>query len=202
MQYEEVPEGTGKGEWKRRQERGVDMWVTGGERRCYSCSTGMTFGGRGAERAVQMWTDRAVWLEPGWRGRYQVAAGGKRWWGWHMTWQPDQGEGVPVRRESGGELPGGEKDASGVRAHFTRAAFAPAPTTQGHRGQEVVYTFREEMTLKAAEAIKMALHEGAACMANRTYHVHPWHYASPGRTFYSDFNTVLLLCLSCCLLRV
>ena len=41
------------------------------------------------------------------------------------------------------------------------------------------------MTLKAAEAIKMALDEGAARMANRTYHVHPyagetWHYAFPG----------------------
>ena len=45
-------------------------------------------GGRwGAERAVQMRTDRALWLEPGWRGRYRVAAGGQRWWGWHMTWQ-------------------------------------------------------------------------------------------------------------------
>ena len=69
-----------------------------------------------------------------------------------------------------------------MRAHFTRAALTPAPTTQGHRGQEVVYTFREEMTLKAAEAIKMALDERAACMAN---HVHPhtgdtWHYAFPG----------------------
>ena len=114
-----------------------------------------------------------------------MAAGGQRWWGWHMTWQSDWGEGVPVRKEWGGELPGGEKDASGVRAQFTRAALSPAPTTQGHRGQEVVYTFREEMTLKAAEAIKMALDEGTACMANRTYHVHPhtgatWHYAFPG----------------------
>ena len=47
------------------------------------------------------------------------------------------------------------------------------------------YTFREEMTLKAAEAIKMAPDEAAAHMANRTYHVHPhtgdtWHYAFPG----------------------
>ena len=72
-----------------------------------------------------------------------------------------------------------------MRAHFMRAALTPAPTTQGHREQEVVYTFREEMTLKAAEAIKMALDEGAACMANRTYHVQPhtgdtWHYAFPG----------------------
>ena len=30
LEYEEVPEGTGKGEWKRRQEGGVDVWVTGG----------------------------------------------------------------------------------------------------------------------------------------------------------------------------
>ena len=70
-------------------------------------------------------------------------------------------------------------------AHFTRAALTREPTTQGHRGQEVVYTFREEMTLKAAEAIKRALDEGAACMVNRTYHVHAHtgdtsHYAFPG----------------------
>ena len=60
-----------------------------------------------------------------------------------------------------------------MRAQFTRAALTPAPTTQGHRGQGLVYTFGEEMTLKAAEAIKMVLDKGAACMANRTYHVHP-----------------------------
>ena len=102
-----------------------------------------------------------------------------------MTWEADRGEGVPVRKECGGQLRGGEQDASGVRAQFTRAALSPAPTTQGHWGQKVVYTFREEMTLKAAEAIKIALDEGAACMTNRTYHVHPhtedtWHYAFPG----------------------
>ena len=72
-----------------------------------------------------------------------------------------------------------------MRAQFTWAALSPAPTTQGHRGQELVYTFREEMTLKAADAIKMALDEGAACMANCTYHVPPhtgdrWHYAFLG----------------------
>ena len=49
----------------------------------------------------------------------------------------------------------------------------------------MVYTFREEMTLKAAEAIKMALDEGAACMANGMYELQPhtadtWHYAFPG----------------------
>ena len=70
-------------------------------------------------------------------------------------------------------------------AQFTRAPLTPAPTTQEHRGQELVYTFSEEMTLKAAEAVKMVLNEGAECMANRTYHVHPhtgdtWHYAFPG----------------------
>ena len=30
MEYMEVPEGTGKGEWHRRQAGGVDVWVTGG----------------------------------------------------------------------------------------------------------------------------------------------------------------------------
>ena len=64
--------------------------------------------------------------------------GGQRWWGWHLTWRADQGEGVPVGKKSEGELPGGGKDSSRVRAHFTGAALAPAPTTQGHRGQEVV----------------------------------------------------------------
>ena len=54
-----------------------------------------------------------------------------------MTWQADRGEGVPVRKEWGGELPVGEQDASWVRAQFTRAALSPAPTTQGHRGQEL-----------------------------------------------------------------
>ena len=141
--------------------------------------------GWGAERAVQIRPDRAVWLEPGWKGRYRVAGGGRRWWGWHMTWRADQVEGVPVRNEWGGELPGGGQGASSVRAQFTRAALLPAPTTQGHRGQGLVYTFGEEMTLKAAEAIKMVLDEGTACMANRTYHVHPhtgdtWQYAFPG----------------------
>ena len=90
-----------------------------------------------------------------------------------MTWQADKGERVPVRKEWEGELPGGGQDASGVRTQFTRAALSPAPTTQGHRGQQLVYMFSEEVTLNAAEAIKMVLDEGAACMANRTYHVHP-----------------------------
>ena len=82
-----------------------------------------------------------------------------------MTWRADKGEGVPVRKEWGGELPGGGRDASGVCTRFRRAALAPERTTQGHRGQEVVYAFQKEMTLKAAEAIRMALDEGAARMA-------------------------------------
>ena len=165
----------------------MDLWVTGGGEAVLQLQHRPDVGaGWRAERAFRMRTDRAVWLEPGWRGTYRVAARGQQWWGWHMTWQADRGEGVLVRKESGGELPGGEQDASGVRAQFTRAALSPAPTTQGHRGQEVVYTFREKMTLKAAEAIKMTLDGRAACMANCTYHVHPdtgdtWHYVFPGK---------------------
>ena len=72
-----------------------------------------------------------------------------------------------------------------MRAQFTRAALTPAPTTQGHRGQGSVYKFGEEMTLKAAEAIKMVLDEGTAFMVNRAYHVHPhmgdtWQYTFLG----------------------
>ena len=141
--------------------------------------------GWGAERAGQMRSDRAVWLLPGWKGGYRVAAGGRRWWVWHMTWRADQGEGVPVRKVWGGGAARGRKGRKRVHAHFTRATLAPAPATQGHRGQEVVFAFREEITLKAAEAIRMALDDRAAHMANRTYHVHPqtgdeWHYAFPG----------------------
>ena len=186
MEYVGVPEGTGKGEWQRRQAGGEDVWVTGGGEAVLQLQHRDDVGtGWGAERAVQMRTDRAMWLEPGWRGRYRVVAGGQRWWGWHMTWQADKGEGVPVREEWGGELPGGGHDACGVLAQFTRAALSPAPTTHGRRGQGLVYTFSAEMTLKAAEAIKMVLDEGAACMANRTYNVHPhtgntWHYAFLG----------------------
>ena len=61
-----------------------------------------------------------------------------------------------------------------MRAHFTKVALASATTTQGHRGQEVVSAFREEIT-----------DEGAARLAKRTYHGPPntgetWHYAFPG----------------------
>ena len=113
MESVEVPEGTGKGEWQRRQEGGVDVWVTGGGEVVLQLQHRDDVGtGWGAERAVQMQTDRAVWLQPGWRGRYRVVAGGQRWWSWHMTWQADKG------KEWGGELPGGEQDASGVRAQF------------------------------------------------------------------------------------
>ena len=186
MEYEEIPEVTGKGEWNRRHEEGGDMWVTGVGGAVLQLQHRDDLGaGCGAERPVQMQSDRAVWLEGGWRGRYRVAAGGQRWWGWHMTWRADRGEGFPVRKEWRGELSGGGKDARRMRTHFTRAAWAPAPTTQGHRGQDVAYAFQEEMKLKVAEAIKLALDEGAEGMANRTYHVHlhtenTWHYAFPG----------------------
>ena len=77
IEYEEVPEGTGKGEWQRRQEVGVDVLVTrGGEAVLQLQHRDYVGSVWGAERAVQMRTDRAVWLEPGWRGRYRVAAGG------------------------------------------------------------------------------------------------------------------------------
>ena len=72
----EVPEGTGKGELHRRQAGGVDVLVTGGEEAVLQLQHREDVGtGRGAERTVQMRPDRVVWLEPGWRGRYRVAAG-------------------------------------------------------------------------------------------------------------------------------
>ena len=128
-----------------------------------------------------MQKDRAVWLQPGWRGRYRVAAGREAVVGvaYDMVGGPGGGSpgqegvgrGTAGRWKRSRERKGGK--ASWVYAHFTRAALGPAPTTQGHRGQEVVYAFLEKMTLNAAEAIKMAPDEGAARMAVRTYHVHP-----------------------------
>ena len=100
MEYMEVPESTGKGEWHRRQAGGLHVWVTGGGEAVLQLQHREDVGtGWGAERAVQIRPDTAVRLEPGWKGRYRVAAGGHRWWGWHMTWRADQGEGVPVRKE-------------------------------------------------------------------------------------------------------
>ena len=90
-----------------------------------------------------------------------------------MTLLADQAEGVPVRKDWGVELPAGRKNHGTVRTPSTAAAFARAPTMQGCREQEVVYTFHEEMTLKAADAIKMTLNEDEARMGNHTYHVHP-----------------------------
>ena len=49
-----------------------------------------------------MRTDRVVWLQPGWRGRYRVAAGGLPWWGSHMTWQADRGGGFRSGRSGEG----------------------------------------------------------------------------------------------------
>ena len=63
MEYEELPKGTGKGEWNERQEGGVDVWVTGGQRPCYSCSTGRTWdqdGGR-KERSNYSQTEQCGW---------------------------------------------------------------------------------------------------------------------------------------------
>ena len=74
-------------------------------------------------------------------GEVQGGGGGAPVVDWHMTWRVDQGEGVPVRNEWGGELPGGGQEASSVGAQFTRAALTPGPTTQGHGGQGLVYTF-------------------------------------------------------------
>ena len=164
----------------------MDLWVTGGGEAVLQVQHREDLGvGWGAERAVQLQSGQAVWMEPGSKGRYRVAVGGQRWWGWHMTWLADHGEGVSVRKEWGGELPGGGTSTGTVRAHFTRATFVAAPTPQGHRGQVVVYTFQEEMKLQAAQAIQMTPDEGAARMANRTLHVHPHtgdtpHYAFPG----------------------
>ena len=63
MVYEEVPEGTGKGEWQRRQQGGVDVWVTRGGKAVLQLQHKDDVGSRwGAERAVQMRTDQAVWL--------------------------------------------------------------------------------------------------------------------------------------------
>ena len=77
MEYDEVQEGTGKVERNRRQERGVDLWVTRwGEAVLQLQHREELGGGWAVERAVQLQSDRAVWMEPGWKGRYRVAAGG------------------------------------------------------------------------------------------------------------------------------
>ena len=82
MEYMVVPKGTGKGEWHRRQAGGLDVWVTGGGEAVLQLQHKEDVGtGWGAERAVQIRPDRAVWLEPGWKGRYRVVAGGRPWWG-------------------------------------------------------------------------------------------------------------------------
>ena len=107
MEYMEVPEGTGKGEWHRRQAGGVDVWVTGGGggggvAAAAQGGCGDRVGGResGPDTAGQGGVAGA-----GMEGEVQGGGGGRRWWGWHMTWRADQGEGVPVRSEWGGELP-------------------------------------------------------------------------------------------------
>ena len=66
MECMEVREGTGKGEWHRRQAGGFDVWVTGGGEAEFQLQHREDVGtGLGAERVVQMRPDRAVWLPPG-----------------------------------------------------------------------------------------------------------------------------------------
>ena len=77
MEYEEVPEGTGKDEWSRRQEGGVDLLMTGGREAVLQLQHREDLRtGWGAKRAVQLHSGHAVWMEPGLKGRYRVAAGG------------------------------------------------------------------------------------------------------------------------------
>ena len=53
MGYEEVLKGTRKGEWNRRQEGGVDLWITGGGGAVLQLQHRGDLGaGWGAERAV------------------------------------------------------------------------------------------------------------------------------------------------------
>ena len=94
-----MPEGMEKGEWHRRQAGGVDVWFTGRGEAVLQLQHREDVGtGWGAERAFQMRPDRAVWLEPGWRGRYRVAAGG----------QPVVGLAYDVASGQGGGGPGQE----------------------------------------------------------------------------------------------
>ena len=54
----------------------MDVWVTGGGEAVLQLQHGEDMGtGWGAERGVQIRPDRAVWSEPGWKGRYRLAAG-------------------------------------------------------------------------------------------------------------------------------
>ena len=83
-----------------------------------------------------------------------------------------------MQNDCRGEIRGGGTNQGAVQAHAKGAEL-------GQRRQEVVYTFKEDMTLKAEEAIKMVLVEGPAGMAHGTYHVHlhtgdTWHFAFPG----------------------
>ena len=58
-----------------------------------------------------------------------------------MKWLVDQEDRAAVRNEWGGVLRGGGKNTGMVRAHFMDATLASAPSMQGQRRQEVVYTF-------------------------------------------------------------
>ena len=70
MEYAEVPEGTGKGEWHRRQDGGPTCGSPRGQRQCYSCSTGMRWGPGGGprERSRCEQTERCGWNTDGGQG--------------------------------------------------------------------------------------------------------------------------------------
>ena len=64
MEYEEVPEGTGRGEWNMRQEGRVDLWVTEGGGAVLQLQHREDLGAAwGAERAAQLHSERALWME-------------------------------------------------------------------------------------------------------------------------------------------
>ena len=113
----------------------MDLRVTGRGEAVLQVQDGEDLGaGWGVERDVQVQSGQAAWIKPGRTGRYLVAEGRQWWLGWHMTWQADQGEGLPVRKEWGGELPRRGTNQGTVRAYLSGAKLAQAPTTQGHRG--------------------------------------------------------------------
>ena len=71
MEYEEIPAGTGKGAWSRRQDGRVDLWVTGGGEAVLQLQHRRDVGtGWGVEKDVQMRQGEAIWIEPRWMGRY------------------------------------------------------------------------------------------------------------------------------------
>ena len=140
MEYMEVPEGTGKASG------------TGGRQGRWMC--GSQGGGGGGAAALGGCADRVGGRESGpdatgqsgvagarMEGKVQGGGEGTPVVGLAYDVASGPGGGLRVRNEWGGELPGGGHEASSVRAQFTGAALTPVPTTQGHRGQRLVYTF-------------------------------------------------------------